>query len=34
LLVFQPAEEGPPPHEQGGAAQMLAEGALISPCTG
>jgi amidohydrolase len=26
LFVFQPAEEGPPAGETGGAAQMLAEG--------
>jgi len=31
LFVFQPAEEGPPPDEKGGAAQMLAEGALDNP---
>ncbi|MEU0499566.1 amidohydrolase [Nocardia sp. NPDC005998] len=31
LFVFQPAEEGPPVDEQGGAKQMLAEGALDDP---
>lgn len=31
LFVFQPAEEGPPPDEQGGAALMEAEGALCDP---
>lgn len=31
MFIFQPAEEGPPPDEQGGAAQMLAEGALDGP---
>jgi amidohydrolase len=31
LFLFQPAEEGPPPDEKGGAAQMLAEGALDNP---
>ncbi|MEV0247726.1 amidohydrolase [Nocardia sp. NPDC050712] len=31
LFVFQPAEEGPPVDEKGGAAQMLAEGALDDP---
>ncbi|MFC9897152.1 M20 family metallopeptidase [Nocardia sp. NPDC127579] len=31
LFVFQPAEEGPPVDERGGAAQMLAEGALDDP---
>lgn len=31
LFVFQPAEEGPPPDEQGGAARMDAEGALSRP---
>lgn len=31
LFVFQPAEEGPPPEEQGGAVFMEAEGALCDP---
>ncbi|WP_034272185.1 M20 metallopeptidase family protein [Actinospica robiniae] len=31
LFVFQPAEEGPPVAEQGGARAMLAEGALAEP---
>lgn len=31
LFVFQPAEEGPPPNEKGGAREMLAEGALEEP---
>ena len=31
LFVFQPAEEGPPPGEEGGAALMLAEGAFGNP---
>ncbi|MCU1648376.1 MAG: amidohydrolase [Nocardia sp.] len=31
LFVFQPAEEGPPPDERGGAREMLAEGALDNP---
>ncbi|MDA1368875.1 M20 metallopeptidase family protein [Glycomyces algeriensis] len=31
LFVFQPAEEGPPIGEPGGAAQMEAEGALANP---
>jgi len=31
LLVFQPAEEGPPVDEEGGARQMLAEGACDDP---
>jgi amidohydrolase len=26
MIIFQPAEEGPPPGEDGGASQMLAEG--------
>ncbi|MFO1318584.1 MAG: amidohydrolase [Burkholderiales bacterium] len=30
-LVFQPAEEGPPPGEEGGAALMLKEGAFDDP---
>jgi amidohydrolase len=31
LFVFQPAEEGPPPGEEGGAALMLKEGVFASP---
>ncbi|WP_040805358.1 M20 metallopeptidase family protein [Nocardia concava] len=31
LFVFQPAEEGPPVEEKGGASEMLAEGALDHP---
>ncbi|MBP2192828.1 M20 metallopeptidase family protein [Nocardia goodfellowii] len=31
LFVFQPAEEGPPVDEKGGAAAMLGEGALDDP---
>ncbi|MVU75691.1 amidohydrolase [Nocardia sp. ET3-3] len=31
LFVFQPAEEGPPVDEKGGASAMLAEGALDHP---
>ena len=31
LFVFQPAEEGPPPGEEGGAALMLKENAFASP---
>jgi amidohydrolase len=31
VFVFQPAEEGPPPGERGGAELMLAEGALADP---
>ncbi|WP_067828049.1 M20 metallopeptidase family protein [Nocardia inohanensis] len=31
LFVFQPAEEGPPVGEKGGAREMLAEGALDHP---
>ncbi|WP_433564912.1 amidohydrolase [Nocardia sp. CA-151230] len=31
LFVFQPAEEGPPVNEKGGAREMLAEGALDDP---
>ncbi|HEX4956421.1 MAG TPA: amidohydrolase [Thermoanaerobaculia bacterium] len=30
-LIFQPAEEGPPTGEQGGALMMVAEGALDAP---
>jgi amidohydrolase len=31
VFVFQPAEEGPPPGEEGGASRMLAEGAFDDP---
>ncbi|MEN8160850.1 MAG: amidohydrolase [Myxococcota bacterium] len=31
LFLFQPAEEGPPPGEEGGASRMLAEGAFDDP---
>lgn len=31
VLVFQPAEEGPPPGEEGGARLMLKEGAFAAP---
>ena len=31
VFLFQPAEEGPPPGEEGGAALMIAEGALDDP---
>jgi amidohydrolase len=31
VFVFQPAEEGPPPGEQGGAELMLAEGVFANP---
>lgn len=31
LFVFQPAEEGPPPGEPGGASLMLAEGVFADP---
>ena len=31
LFVFQPAEEGPPPGEEGGAKLMLAEGVFADP---
>lgn len=31
VLVFQPAEEGPPPGEEGGAQLMLKEGAFDAP---
>jgi amidohydrolase len=31
LFIFQPAEEGPPPGEAGGASLMLAEGAFRDP---
>ncbi|MDO8901292.1 MAG: amidohydrolase [Phenylobacterium sp.] len=34
VLIFQPAEEGPPPGEDGGAAMMIAEGALANPKPG
>lgn len=30
-LIFQPAEEGPPPGEQGGASMMVEQGALDDP---
>ena len=30
-LIFQPAEEGPPPGEIGGAEQMIKEGVLENP---
>ncbi|MFQ5721796.1 MAG: M20 family metallopeptidase [Candidatus Aminicenantales bacterium] len=30
-FIFQPAEEGPPPGEEGGAALMIKEGALDNP---
>ena len=30
-LIFQPAEEGPPPGEEGGASLMVAEGVLEDP---
>jgi amidohydrolase len=30
-FLFEPAEEGPPPGEQGGARMMIQEGALASP---
>jgi len=31
LFIFQPAEEGPPPGEEGGASLMLEEGAFANP---
>ncbi len=31
VFLFQPAEEGPPPGEEGGAPLMIAEGALDNP---
>nr|WP_243436209.1 M20 family metallopeptidase [Acanthopleuribacter pedis] len=31
VFLFQPAEEGPPPGEEGGASLMIAEGALDNP---
>jgi len=34
LFIFQPAEEGPPPGEKGGARLMVEEGALDSPKPG
>ncbi|HMO42990.1 MAG TPA: amidohydrolase [Phenylobacterium sp.] len=34
VLIFQPAEEGPPAGEAGGAALMVAEGALDNPRPG
>lgn len=33
-FLFQPAEEGPPPGEEGGAALMIKEGALENPTAG
>lgn len=30
-FIFQPAEEGPPPGEDGGASMMVAEGVLMDP---
>lgn len=30
-FIFQPAEEGPPPREEGGARMMVAQGALENP---
>ena len=30
-FIFQPAEEGPPPGEEGGAELMVAEGVLVDP---
>ena len=30
-FIFQPAEEGPPPDEEGGAYLMVKEGVLESP---
>jgi amidohydrolase len=33
-FIFQPAEEGPPPGERGGAALMIEEGALDNPAPG
>ena len=30
-FIFQPAEEGPPPGEEGGAALMIKEGVLENP---
>ncbi len=34
VLIFQPAEEGPPPGEEGGAAMMVAQGVLANPRPG
>lgn len=34
VFLFQPAEEGPPPGEEGGARLMIAEGALRDPAPG
>lgn len=34
LFIFQPAEEGPPPGEEGGASLMLEEGAFADPRPG
>lgn len=31
MIIFQPAEEGPPPGEEGGAEMMLAEGVFSDP---
>ncbi len=31
VFIFQPAEEGPPPGEEGGAQMMIAEGVLENP---
>ena len=31
IFLFQPAEEGPPPGEEGGAALMIRDGALANP---
>jgi len=31
VFIFQPAEEGPPPGEEGGAALMVKEGVLDNP---
>ena len=33
-FIFQPAEEGPPPGEEGGASLMIKEGALQEPSVG
>ena len=30
-FIFQPAEEGPPPGEEGGAALMIKQGVLENP---
>ncbi|MDX2235549.1 MAG: amidohydrolase [Hyphomonadaceae bacterium] len=34
VFLFQPAEEGPPPGEAGGASLIVAEGALANPAPG